>query len=55
MIENWWKYLCIILLTYTVFVGFKGSVPSLDILEQSLRTLYFHVPMWFAMMSLMFI
>ncbi|MBP6153678.1 MAG: cytochrome c biogenesis protein CcsA [Chitinophagales bacterium] len=55
MIENWWKYLCIILLTYTVFVGFKGSVPSLDILEQSIRNLYFHVPMWFAMMSLMFI
>ncbi|HRB70001.1 MAG TPA: hypothetical protein PLC92_07820, partial [Chitinophagales bacterium] len=40
--------------TYTVFVGFKGSVPSLDILEQSIRNLYFHVPMWFAMMSLMF-
>lgn len=52
--KNWWKYLCILLLFYTVFVGFLGTIPDLNILEQSIRNLYFHVPMWFAMMILMF-
>ncbi len=51
--KNWWKYLCIVLLLYTVFMGFKGNVPALDILEQSIRNLYFHVPMWFSMMAMM--
>ncbi len=52
--KNWWKYLSIILLLYTVIMGFLGQVPKLPILEQSIRNLYFHVPMWFAMMVLMF-
>ncbi|HNI32761.1 MAG TPA: cytochrome c biogenesis protein [Chitinophagales bacterium] len=53
--KNWWKYLSILLLFYTVYFGFKGTIPELDILEQSIRNLYFHVPMWFAMMLLMFV
>ncbi|HRH58253.1 MAG TPA: cytochrome c biogenesis protein [Chitinophagales bacterium] len=36
-------------------MGFSGPIPELNILEQSIRNLYFHVPMWFAMMILMFI
>lgn len=52
--KNWWKYLCILLLLYTVIMGFLGTIPELNILEQSIRNLYFHVPMWFAMMTLMF-
>lgn len=53
--KNWWKYLCILLLFYTVIIGFLGSIPELNILEASIRNLYFHVPMWFAMMTLMLI
>ena len=53
--KNWWKYLCILLLFYTVIMGFKGSIPELNILEESIRNLYFHVPMWFAMMTLMLV
>jgi heme exporter protein C len=52
--KNWWKYLCILLLLYTVIMGFSGTIPELNILEESIRNLYFHVPMWFAMMTLMF-
>ena len=52
--KNWWKYLCVMLLFYTVIMGFNGPIPQLNILEQSIRNLYFHVPMWFAMMVLMF-
>jgi heme exporter protein C len=34
-------------------MSFLGPVPQMNILEQSIRNLYFHVPMWFAMMVLM--
>ena len=53
--KDWWKYLCVLLLFYTVIMGFSGPIPELNILEQSIRNLYFHVPMWFAMMLLMFL
>ncbi|MBK9329032.1 MAG: cytochrome c biogenesis protein CcsA [Sphingobacteriales bacterium] len=53
--KNWWKYLCIVLLFYTIFMGFLGSIPELNILESSIRNLYFHVPMWFSMMLMMFV
>lgn len=47
---SWWKMLCVVLLVYTVVMGFLGPVPRLPILNESIRNLYFHVPMWFAMM-----
>ncbi len=53
--KNWWKYLCIVLLFYTVVMGFLGKIPELNILESSIRNLYFHVPMWFSMMLMMFV
>lgn len=53
MIKEWWKWLCIIMLIYTFLAGFFFSIPQLNILEESIRNLFFHVPMWFAMMVLM--
>ncbi len=38
-------------MTAVIVAGFVLSVPRLDILEQSARNLYFHVPMWFALMA----
>lgn len=49
----WWKALCVLLLIYTVFAGFLGDVPSMPILNESIRNLYFHVTMWFALMILL--
>lgn len=46
---RWWKILCVLLLLYTIVAGFLMPVPSLAILHESIRNLYFHVPMWFAM------
>lgn len=46
---KWWKYLTIVLLLYTVVMGFLGHVPRLAILNETERNLYFHVPMWFGM------
>jgi heme exporter protein C len=52
MRRSWWKILCVILLTYTVIAGFLGGVPAKPIINETIRNLYFHVPMWFAMMML---
>jgi len=50
---NWWKILTIILLFYTLIAGFLFPVPRLPILNESIRNLYFHVPMWFAMIIML--
>ncbi|TKB95510.1 cytochrome c biogenesis protein CcsA [Pedobacter cryophilus] len=49
MYKNWWKILASILVLYTVIGGLLIQVPELPILHESIRNLYFHVPMWFAM------
>jgi heme exporter protein C len=51
--QSWWKILSFLLLVYTCTWGFFVPVPVLDgRLQQSIRNLFFHVPMWFAMMTL---
>ena len=48
----WWKLVSIILLCYTCIAGLLFPVPRLHIMNETLRLNYFHVPMWFTMMSL---
>ena len=50
---KWWKVLGVSLVTYTLVAGFLFPVPALDILNETIRNLYFHVTMWFAMIILM--
>lgn len=45
------RALVAVVLTGVLLAGFLGQIPELDILEQSARNLYFHVPMWFALMA----
>jgi len=45
--------LTIILLIYTLFAGFLLPVPRLPILNETIRNLYFHVPMWFTMIFIL--
>lgn len=52
---SWWKLLCIVLLFYTVIGGFLMDVPRKNILNETIRNIYFHVPMWFGMMALCFV
>lgn len=54
MKENWWKIVGSLLLIYSLVAGFWLPIPELNILEQSIRNLFFHVPMWFSMMAMMF-
>ncbi|WP_020534009.1 cytochrome c biogenesis protein CcsA [Flexithrix dorotheae] len=45
----YWKLITVILLLFTVIGGLLFEVPRLNILNETVRNLYFHVPMWFGM------
>ncbi|HMI67339.1 MAG TPA: hypothetical protein VK517_14945, partial [Cyclobacteriaceae bacterium] len=42
----------VVLLVYTIIGGLLFEVPRLAIVNETIRALYFHVPMWFAMVVL---
>lgn len=52
MKKPWWKILSVVLLVYTFTAGMLLNVPRLPQLQETIRNLYFHVCMWFAMMIL---
>jgi len=47
--KNWVKIVGICLLVYVHTAGLLAEVPRLNILNETIRGLYFHVPMWFGM------
>lgn len=50
---SWWKLLSVVLILYSVIAGLHNAVPELPILHESIRNLFFHVPMWFSMTALL--
>ena len=50
---KWWKIIGILLVLYSIIAGLLMPVPKLNILNETIRNLYFHVPMWFSMVFLM--
>ena len=52
MNKAWWKILAAVLVIYTAIAGMILGVPKLAILNETIRNLYFHVPMWFTMIIL---
>ena len=50
--KMWLKVLAIALLIYVHVGGLLFDVPRLNILNETIRALYFHVPMWFGMVLL---
>lgn len=50
--NNFLKIGAIVLLLYVHIGGLLFDVPRLDILNETIRALYFHVPMWFGMILL---
>lgn len=48
-----WKIAGIILVGYALTWGLLTPVPDKAILEQSIRNLFYHVPMWFGMILLL--
>ncbi|MBS1589836.1 MAG: cytochrome c biogenesis protein CcsA [Bacteroidetes bacterium] len=55
MRRSWWKVLCVLFLGYSIVAGFLFPVPALNIVNETIRNLYFHVPMWFTMILLFFV
>lgn len=53
--KQWWKWLTLILITYTIVLGFMIEVPRLHTLSETIRNLFFHVPMWFSMIIVLLI
>jgi len=51
----WWKVLGLILVLFSIIMGLLGEVPRLDILNETIRVLYYHVPMWFSMIAMMLV
>jgi len=50
---KWWKIIGFVLVLYSIVQGLFGAIPNLPILENSIRNLFFHVPMWFTMIALL--
>ena len=51
--KHWYKILSIIFILYTLVWGLLNPVPRLDILNETIRNVYYHVPIWFAMLFMM--
>jgi heme exporter protein C len=49
--QTWWKVLAVVMIFYTLVAGFLLGVPRLEILHETIRNTYFHVPMWIAMFT----
>lgn len=52
MRKNWWKIVAALLVLYSIIGGFLFNVPRLPILNETIRNMYFHIPMWFTMVFL---
>ena len=48
-----YKFTGLALVLYSLIYGLLTSIPDLPILEQSIRNLFYHVSMWFAMVAMM--
>lgn len=48
----WLKIVAVVLLVYVHLAGLLMEAPRLNILNETVRALYFHVPMWFGMVLL---
>ncbi|WP_035332893.1 cytochrome c biogenesis protein CcsA [Dyadobacter crusticola] len=55
MRKIWWKILCIAIIFYVIVMGLIGPVPRLAIINESIRNTYFHVALWLAMTTLLFL
>ncbi len=52
--KYWWKILCVLLLLYIIIGGILLPVPAIPKLNESARNLFYHVPIWFALIFMMF-
>jgi heme exporter protein C len=48
-----YKVLAVLLIGYSIIAGFLIEVPDLPVIRQSIRNLFYHVPMWFSMIAML--
>lgn len=53
--KKWWKIGSLVLIAYALVGGLLLPAPALDILNETIRNLHYHVPMWFGMIFLLLI
>ncbi len=53
--KHWWKIVGVIVIYYVIIYGFLMEVPKLSILNETIRNLFFHVAIWFAMFILLIV
>lgn len=53
--KTWMKILAVAILLYVHVAGLLADVPRLNILNETVRVINFHVPMWFGMVLLFLI
>ena len=53
--KHWWKIIGIVLTYFVLTYGFIMEVPELPILNETIRNLFFHVAIWFAMFILLIV
>ncbi len=53
MKKTWWKILAVAILIYAILGALLFDAPRLNILNETIRNLHFHVTMWFGMIILL--
>lgn len=53
MKKMWWKIMGVVLVGYGLIAGLIVPVPNLPVIHESIRNLFYHVCMWFAMLTLL--
>ena len=53
IVRQGYKILAIVLLGYALIQGLMATLPELDILQQSSRVIFYHVPMWMVVVVMM--
>ena len=49
--QTWWKVIAVLLVLSSLITGLALDVPRKFILNETIRNLYFHVPMWMGMLT----
>ncbi|MBK7689973.1 MAG: cytochrome c biogenesis protein CcsA [Bacteroidetes bacterium] len=50
MAKYWWKIVATVILLYVIVAGILIEIPYLPKLKESIRNLFYHVPMWYVML-----
>jgi heme exporter protein C len=53
MKKMWWKILGLLLVLYSLIAGLLIPVPDLPVIHESIRNIFYHVCMWFTLLTLL--